>query len=61
MKIKKIFLSAIFIIALMGSQSFAQEKAEYTIGETRIVLLKSLILPGWGEHSLGYHKRGPVS
>jgi hypothetical protein len=58
MKIKKIFLSAIFIIALMGSQSFAQEKAEYTIGETRIVLLKSLILPGWGEHSLGYHKRG---
>ncbi|MBL7066913.1 MAG: hypothetical protein ISS29_03530 [Candidatus Marinimicrobia bacterium] len=34
--------------------------AKIPVSQARILLLKSLILPGWGEHSLQYQKRGYV-
>lgn len=39
---------------------FSQEKETrvYTVRETRLNVMKSIILPGWGEHSLGYKNRG---
>jgi hypothetical protein len=34
--------------------------AKIPVSQARTLLLKSLILPGWGEHSLQYQKRGYV-
>jgi hypothetical protein len=60
-----------FIISLLirgnlfaGSDIFYQhpdtENEKMEVSEVRKLLLKSMILPGWGEHSLDYHKRGNI-
>lgn len=56
---RKIF-SILILILLILNVAFAQKKEDkvYSVGETRLILMKSIILPGWGEHSLGHHKRG---
>ncbi len=50
-----------FIIILKPLMAQTNEiDAEIPVSQARILLLKSLILPGWGEHSLQYQKRGYV-
>ena len=53
-------ISIILILILLSSYLFSQqiEEKTYTVNQTRLYVLKSLALPGWGEHSLGKHKRG---
>lgn len=41
-------------------QHFDEENEKMEVSEVRKLLLKSMILPGWGEHSLDYHKRGNI-
>ena len=69
MRIYKILL-IVFTLLLVDSFLFCQVKEEqlesdkkekqYSVGETRLLVLKSVILPGWGEHSMGKHKRGYI-
>ncbi len=51
-----IILLFIFSVGLLQAQQ--KEDKVYTIKETRLTVMKSLLLPGWGEHSLGYNNRG---
>ncbi|MBN2281187.1 MAG: hypothetical protein JXQ65_11450 [Candidatus Marinimicrobia bacterium] len=57
MKNKK---TCMLLILAFSTLLFSQEVGEktYSVGETRLTVLKSIVLPGWGEHSLGHHKRG---
>jgi len=56
-----IFIPLIVVCLLFTGQSGAQtldrEDDSLSVGEARLTLLKSLVLPGWGEHSLGYSTR----
>ena len=40
--------------------NFLGDRDSIPISKARITLLKSLIVPGWGEHSLGFNKRGYI-
>ncbi len=62
MKINKIFLLIILILIIGTSMIFAQnvEPKKFSVAETRLILMKSVILPGWGEHSIDHHKRGYI-
>ncbi len=58
----------LFLIVLLFSLSYSDDNNENEIKEisdemlstsqARIILFKSLVVPGWGEHSLGNRKRG---
>jgi len=54
---KKLLVFSLAII-LVVSTITAQEEEKLSFGEARVILLKSLIFPGWGEHTLGRHQRG---
>jgi len=61
----KKFLSqalAIFVFFSFVQISAQSDSSDFMIstGQARTLLLKSVILPGWGEHSLGYKTRGYV-
>jgi len=58
-KMKNNFL-ILLVLIMLSLPLFSQQLEEktYTVNETRLMVLKSLALPGWGEHSLGNHKRG---
>ena len=60
--LKRFLLSvSIMLILLSSGTIFAQSDSSTFIlstGEARTLLIKSIILPGWGEHSLGYASRG---
>lgn len=55
-------LLILLVLVLLGTCLVAQEVDEkiFTVNETRMFVVKSLVLPGWGEHSLGNHKRGYI-
>lgn len=52
--------SAVCAKPLEDTLHIAPQKVMLTQGQARLTLLRSLVVPGWGEHSLGYHKRGLV-
>ncbi|RLA89746.1 MAG: hypothetical protein DRG58_04160 [Deltaproteobacteria bacterium] len=56
-----VFLTG-FTLLLSGLQAQTEVSADSLIStrQARILLLKSALLPGWGEHSLGLHRRGYV-
>lgn len=60
MQNKRLIPFIILVLVSSITTGFAQEQEEkiYTVKETRINVMKSIILPGWGEHSLGFKKRG---
>ncbi|MCK4447141.1 MAG: hypothetical protein KAW56_08665, partial [Candidatus Marinimicrobia bacterium] len=55
-----IFVSSNMLLAeyKMTSQIDSISSDKLSIFQARILLLKSIVLPGWGEHSLNCHKRG---
>jgi len=57
-----LILIGIMIPSLLFSQieksDTLQESFTLKRSEARVVFLKSIVLPGWGEHSLGYNRRG---
>lgn len=59
-----ILMLGVLVPAILFSQNTTtrplQEEFQLTRNEARLTLLKSLVLPGWGEHSLGYNKRGYI-
>jgi len=62
------YILLILTIILSGPFAFSQVSENTEVAndslpklsqsEVRLILAKSFILPGWGEHSLGYQKRG---
>ncbi len=46
-------------IAWTQENNYLSEE-QMSLGKARVILLKSIVLPGWGEHSLGMHKRGII-
>jgi len=60
MQNKRLIPLIILVLISSVSMGFSQNKEEklYTVQETRLNVMKSVLLPGWGEHSLGYKKRG---
>jgi len=67
MRVKRLLLlvlliatNLIWVQAESGSPALPAVDAadSLSLGEARITLLKSIVLPGWGEHSLGHKTRG---
>lgn len=61
MKKLSFILFLILIPALLFSQSKTTQPSDsfqLSRNQARLTLVKSIVLPGWGEHSLGYHTRG---
>ncbi|RKY52740.1 MAG: hypothetical protein DRP89_07185, partial [Candidatus Neomarinimicrobiota bacterium] len=62
------FVSITLFIFIWSNMLFAENNItgqidsissnKLSISQARKLLLKSIILPGWGEHSLDYHRRG---
>lgn len=50
----------LFCLSLAISLHAQDESQKLSYGEARILLLKSIVFPGWGEHSLGRSLRGYV-
>ena len=50
----------LLVLILLSLPLFSQQIEEkiYSVNEIRLTVLKSLVLPGWGEHSIGKHNRG---
>jgi len=65
----KLFRGFLILAVLLNSIALAQDREEgsvvlapapdsLSISKARVTLLKSIVLPGWGEHSLGRHQKG---
>ena len=57
---KTVFFILILLLSLVSiqAQGTATVDSVISVKAARGLLLKSLVIPGWGEHSLNYHKRG---
>jgi len=51
-------LLIVFPLLTVNARETATEDSLISVKTARSLLLKSIVLPGWGEHSLKYHKRG---
>jgi len=59
-RIVPLVLIPLLLLAMVSANAQESEPTDslLSVQTARGLLLKSMLLPGWGEHSLNYHKRG---